>query len=107
MSLMKDNELESITTAKTEALLKIIKEGKPFDISYALTSIFLLLNTKSKEIEDLNAKITSLENKLNKMESKNFEKQILIKKIPKRSAVKRHSKESSIERVWALKVSKK
>ena len=52
---------------------------------------------ESKEIEDLNAKVTSLENKLNKLELKKFEKQILINKIPKHPAVKRHAKESSAE----------
>ena len=52
---------------------------------------------ESKEIEDLNAKVTSLENKLNKLELQKFEKQILINKIPKHPFVKRHAKESSAE----------
>ena len=89
------DDLETITQTKVELYIQKIKEGKKIDVAEALSSIFLLLHSKTKEIEILKAKVSSLEEKLNKAEAKIYEKQILIKKVPLHSGVRRHSRESS------------
>ena len=108
-----DPEKEKEMDARAEVLMAAIYDGKPFDATEASkVQLFLSFNTKKKLTnfhEEYEAKIEDIENRLDDLERKNRElemmmvqKDLIVRNIPIHNAVLENSKESNEQTIHQM-----